>query len=60
VIEVKRHRGRLDLPKAIRQAEAGAADHDLPIFAHRRDGKRCRATLPFADLLELLAWRLRA
>jgi len=26
VIEVKRHRGRLDLPKAIRQAEAGAAD----------------------------------
>jgi len=59
-LEVKRHGGRLDLPRAIRQAEAGAGDHDLPIVAHRRDGEPWRATLPLEDLLELLAWRERA
>ena len=57
--EVKRHRGRLDLPQAIRQAEAAAGDHDLPVVAHRRDGEPWRATLPLVDLLELLAWRER-
>jgi len=60
VIEVKRHRGRLDLPKAIRQVKAAAGDHDLPIVAHRRDGEPWRATLPLEDLLELLAWREQA
>jgi Holliday junction resolvase len=57
VLEVKRHRGRLDLPAAIAQAEAAAGDPDLPIVAHRRDGQPWRATLPLEDLLELLAWR---
>jgi len=60
VIEVKRHRGRLDLPKAIRQVEEAAGDHALPVVAHRRDGQPWRATLPLVDLLELLAWRERA
>jgi Holliday junction resolvase len=60
VIEVKRHRGRLDLPSAIRQAEAAAGDPDLPVLANRRDGEPWRATLPLVDLLELLAWRERA
>jgi Holliday junction resolvase len=57
VLEVKRHRGRLDLPKAIRQVEAAAGDQALPVVAHRRDGEPWRATLPLEDLLELLAWR---
>jgi len=59
VLEVKRHKGRLDLPAAIRQAEDGAAAHGLPVVAHRRDGEPWRATLPLEDLLELLAWRER-
>ena len=59
VLEVKRHRGRLDLPKAVRQAEQAAGDHDLAIVAHRRDGEPWRATLPLEDLLELLEWRDR-
>jgi len=57
--EVKRHRGRLDLPKAVRQAEQAAGDHDLAIVAHRRDGEPWRAALPLEDLLELLGWRDR-
>ncbi len=56
-IESKRHGGRLDLPRAMRQAEEGAAETDVPIVAHRRDGERWLATLPLGDLLELLAWR---
>jgi len=60
VIGVKRHGGRLDLPKAIRQVEEAAGDHDLPVVAHRRDGEPWRATLPLVDLLELLVWRERA
>jgi len=59
LLEVKRHRGRLDLPKAIRQVEAAAGEHDLPVVAHRRDGEPWRATLPLEDLLELLEWRDR-
>ncbi len=57
MIEVKRHRGRLDLPAAIRQAEDGAGERDVPIVAHRRDGEPWRATLPLDALLELLDWR---
>jgi len=55
-IEVKR-RQKLDLPGAIRQAEEGAGERDVPVVAHRRDGERWQATLPLEDLLELLAWR---
>ena len=60
VLEVKRHRGRLDLPSAIRQVEAAAENSALPVVAHRRDGESWRATLPLEDLLELLAWREQA
>jgi len=56
-LEVKRHRGRLDLQRAIRQAEEGAGERDVPVVAHRRDGERWQATLPLEDLLELLAWK---
>ena len=59
VFEVKRHRGRLDLPAAVRQAEAGCAPGDVPVVAHRRDGEPWRATLPLEDLLALLEWRER-
>ncbi len=59
LLEVKRHRGRLDLPAAVRQAESACAPGDVPVVAHRRDGEPWRATLPLADLLELLAWRER-
>lgn len=56
-LEVKRHAGRLDLPAAVRQAEAAAGPHDLPVVCHRRDGEQWQATLPLTELLELLAWR---
>lgn len=57
VLEVKRHAGRLDLPAAVRQAEAAAGPHDLPVVCHRRDGGQWQATLPLTELLDLLAWR---
>jgi hypothetical protein len=57
VLEVKRHRGRLDLPAAWRQAVDAAGDHDLPVVAHRRDREPWLATLPLADLLDLLHFR---
>ncbi len=60
VLEVKRHAGRLDLPAAIRQAEAACGPHDLPVVAHRRDGERWRASLPLDELLALLELRERA
>jgi Holliday junction resolvase len=59
VLEVKRHRGRLDLPAAVRQAESACAPGDVPVVAHRRDGEPWRATLPLEDLLELLERRDR-
>ncbi len=57
VLEVKRHGGRLDLPAAIRQAEAACGPGDLPVVAHRRDGEPWRATLPPEELLALLRFR---
>lgn len=57
VLEVKRHAGRLDLPAAVRQAEAACGPHDLPVVAHRRDGEPWRATLPLDELLALLRLR---
>jgi len=59
VLEVKRHRGRLDLPAAVRQVESACASGDVPVVAHRRDGEPWRATPPLEDLLELLEWRDR-
>lgn len=58
-LEAKRHRGRLDLPAAIRQAEHAAGPLDLPVVCHRRDGEPWRATLPLDELLDLLALRER-
>jgi len=60
VLEVKRHAGRLDLPAAIRQAEAACGPHDLPVVCRRRDGEPWRATLPLEALLDLLELRERA
>ena len=60
VIECKRHRGRLDLPGAMRQAHEAAGPHDVPVVAHRRDGAAWYATLPLEDLLVLIAFRERA
>jgi len=60
VIEVKRHGGRLDLPAAVRQAQAAAGPLDLPVVAHRRDGEEWQATLPLEDLLVLLHFREQA
>ncbi len=60
VLEVKRHAGRLDLPAAVRQAEAACGPGDLPVVAHRRDGEPWGATLPLEDLLDLLELRERA
>lgn len=57
VLEVKRHGGRLDLPAAVRQAQAAAGPHDVPVVAHRRDGEEWMATLPFDELLALLRLR---
>jgi len=59
VLEVKRHRGRLDLPAAVRQVESACAPGNVPVVAHRRDGEPWRATLPLEDLLELLERRDR-
>jgi Holliday junction resolvase len=59
VFECKRHRGRLDLPAAMRQAEQAAGELNVPVVAHRRDGHDWWATLPLSDLLDLLALRER-
>jgi hypothetical protein len=56
-LECKRHRGRLDLPRAMRQAEEAAGELRMPVVAHRRDGGGWYATLPLDDLLELIAFR---
>ncbi len=60
VLEVKRHGGRLDLPAAVRQAQAAAGPLDVPVVAHRRDGENWMATLPLEDLLVLLHFREQA
>lgn len=60
VLEVKRHGGRLDLPAAVRQAQAAAGPTDLPVVAHRRDGEEWMATLPLDELLALLQLRQSA
>ncbi|MDQ6607748.1 MAG: hypothetical protein M3Z06_14530 [Actinomycetota bacterium] len=59
LLEVKRHGGRLDLPAALRQAQAACGPHDLPVVAHRRDGEPWWATLPLDELLALLWLRER-
>jgi Holliday junction resolvase len=60
VIEVKRRARRVDVPAAMRQAEAAAGAGELPVVLHRVDRERWRATLDAEELLALLALRERA
>lgn len=55
-IEVK-YVERLSVPQAVRQAQADAHPHDIPIVAHRSSRQQWLATLPLEDLLPLLALR---
>ena len=56
-IEVKRARRAVAVPAAMRQAEAAAGPHDIPIVLHRVDREPWRATLPADELLALLRLR---
>jgi hypothetical protein len=55
-IEVKRQE-RLNVPAALRQAEADAEPLDLPVLVHRSSRQEWLATLPFDELLALLQLR---
>jgi hypothetical protein len=55
-LEIKRQE-RLNVPAAIRQATADAADHDVPVVAHRSSRCEWMATLPLDELLALLRLR---
>ncbi len=54
--EVKRQE-RLAVPAALRQAEADAAPHDVPVVVHRPSRSPWMATLPLDELLALLRLR---
>ena len=56
-IEVKRARRAVAVPAAMRQAEAAAGPHDIPIVLHRVDREPWRATLEATELLALLRLR---
>jgi len=56
-LEVKRRAKRVDVPAAMRQAEAAAGPHDIPIVLHRVDREPWRATLEATELLALLRLR---
>ncbi len=55
-VEVKRVE-RLNVPGALAQVRADADPLDLPVLVHRPSRSEWMATLPLADLLELLALR---
>lgn len=55
-IEVKRQE-RGNVPVWLRQAQADAGELDVPVVVHRPSRMGWMATLPFEDLLELLALR---
>lgn len=55
-IEVKRVE-RVNIPAAFRQALADSNTLDVPVVVHRPSRMPWMATLPFDDLLELLALR---
>jgi hypothetical protein len=52
-LEVKR-RERLNVSEAMKQARYGATMDETPIVVHRRSRESWLATLPLADLLELM------
>lgn len=56
--EIKRVE-KLSVPKAMRQAISDAKETDVPIVVHRPSGHAWMATLPFEELLPLLALRER-
>jgi hypothetical protein len=58
-IEIKRQE-RLNVPAALAQVRADADPLDLPVLVHRPSRAEWMATLPLADLLELLALRTTA
>ena len=53
-IEVKRQE-RLNVPAALAQVRADADPLELPVLVHRPSRSEWMATIPLADLLELLA-----
>ena len=53
-IEVKRCE-RLNVPEAMHQAERDAAEHTLPVVAHRRNRESWMITLRLSDLLDILS-----
>ncbi len=53
-IEVKRCE-RLNVPEAMHQAERDAAEHTLPVVAHRRNRESWMLTLRLSDLLDILS-----
>jgi hypothetical protein len=57
-IEVKRHE-RLSVPAALAQVRRDADPGDLPVLVHRPSRSAWMATLPLADLLDLLALKER-
>jgi len=59
-IEIKRRAKRVDVPGAMRQAEAAAGPLEIPLVLHRVDRGAWQATLPLDELLGLLAWREQA
>ena len=56
-LEVKHNAKRVDVPAAMRQAEAAAGPHDIPVVLHRVDREPWRATLEATELLALLRLR---
>jgi hypothetical protein len=57
-LEIKRvERG--NVPVWLRQAQADANPHDVPVVVHRPSRMQWMCTLPFEDLLALLALRER-
>jgi hypothetical protein len=57
-IEVKRQE-RINVPACLRQAQNDAPGQDMPLLVHRPSRMGWMATLPFEDLLALLALRER-
>jgi hypothetical protein len=57
-VEIKRQE-RLNVPAALAQVRADADPLDVPLLVHRPSRSPWMVTLPFADLLPLLALRER-
>jgi len=55
-LEIKRQE-RLNVPAALRQAEADAHPHDVPVVVHRPARMQWMATLPADELFALLRLR---